>query len=238
MILGGCAGTSLIPVDNQVSFQGEVHHFAYGDADVLPLKVVGADPIYPEKFRQNKIVGSASIAFIVEADGRTSQIQVKSATDVAFGNAACEAIANWRFTPGKKAGQPVRVAIIYPMTFDPSYFRLVPVHFKVKFSGQAEDVGNLDLPPKILHETEPVFPSVFEDEEVAGGATIDFIVDPDGSTSEVQVADADDAAFGEAARNAVARWKYSPGLKNGRPVRVKMHIRLELKLLDSHKISL
>jgi hypothetical protein len=56
-------------------------------------------------------------ASMVEKDGSTSQVQLVSATDDGIGQAACEAVMHWRFTPPMKDGVHVRVARQVPFAF-------------------------------------------------------------------------------------------------------------------------
>jgi TonB family protein len=60
---------------------------------------------------------SAVVAYMVEKDGSTSQVQLVSATDDELGKAACEAVMHWRFTPPMKDGVLVRVARQVPFVF-------------------------------------------------------------------------------------------------------------------------
>ncbi len=46
------------------------------------------------------------------------------------------------------------------------------------------------------------------------------MVELDGHTSQVQVRFATNPEFGEAAKEAIEQWIFTPGLRNGVPVRV------------------
>ncbi len=67
--------------------------------------------------RKNGIDASAVIAFIVEKDGTTSEAQVVKTTDEEFGEAARQSILRRRYSPPKKGGQPVRIAVEEPLGF-------------------------------------------------------------------------------------------------------------------------
>lgn len=104
-----------VPVENTVTFTGE--YVTVKEADIPPRPVFQTKPIYPRSFRKAGVGGSGTIAFIVEIDGTTSELQVKSATDVEFGEAAKVSVSQWRFKPGQKDGRTVRVAIEVPIKF-------------------------------------------------------------------------------------------------------------------------
>ena len=62
--------------------------------------------------------GQAEIAYIVNEKGRTEEVQIATATNQEFGEAARDAVARWRFKPGKKDGKPVRTAVVQIVTFN------------------------------------------------------------------------------------------------------------------------
>jgi hypothetical protein len=57
-------------------------------------------------------------------------------------------------------------------------------------------------------------------------ATVDFIVDEHGIPRQVFFSTATDPLYGEAAAISVSRWRYTPGLKKGKPMRVHMQVSL------------
>jgi TonB family protein len=104
------------PVNNQVTFSGK--YIMMEQADVKPRPRFQGPPRYPVSLRDARITGKALIAFMVELNGHTSQVQVESATNPEFGEAAKEAIEQWIFIPGMRDGVPERVALEVPMIFN------------------------------------------------------------------------------------------------------------------------
>ena len=117
MLLAGCATS---PEGNRppshVTFTGE-----YLDARTSPaivtVKRIYREPLnVPLTLRKSQIDADASVAFIIEKDGTISQAQIVKATDDEFGEAARQSVLRWRYSPPKKDGQPVRVALQEPFT--------------------------------------------------------------------------------------------------------------------------
>jgi hypothetical protein len=69
-----------------------------------PLRV----PVY---LIEHDIDASAVVAFMVETDGRTSEVQIVSTTDDEFAEAVCESLLRWRYAPPIKDGAPVRLVL-------------------------------------------------------------------------------------------------------------------------------
>lgn len=109
------AETEFKPVDNPIAFSGEFVTFRDAKPKFKPLHQ--AQPVYPEALLSRRVEGYAVIAFLVDLDGTTTQCQVVKASDVAFGEAARTAIAQWRFSPPKFDGKRGRIAMQFPVEF-------------------------------------------------------------------------------------------------------------------------
>jgi TonB family protein len=83
--------------------------------DQRAILLVLPNPEYPAELKKAGIIGSAVISFIVETDGRTSELAVKTATHPEFGAAALAAIHRARFRPASIGGKPVRVRMEMPI---------------------------------------------------------------------------------------------------------------------------
>ena len=76
-------------------------------------------PQYPYRARQRRLEGRVKVRFLVQADGTTSQITIlESEPAGVFDQAVQDAVAGWRFEPGKLAGEPVAAWIVTPILFD------------------------------------------------------------------------------------------------------------------------
>ena len=65
----------------------------------------------PAVLRERGFHVSAVIAFMVETDGRTSEVQIVSTTDQEFAEAVRESVSGWRYAPPVKDGKPARVVL-------------------------------------------------------------------------------------------------------------------------------
>jgi TonB family protein len=103
------------PVFNEVSFTGEFVTFSEAKPKFRPVHQ--AQPVYPEIFLKKGIEGYAVIAFLVDLDGTPKQCQVAEASDPAFGEAARQAIAQWRFSPPEFRGKTGPILMQLPIDF-------------------------------------------------------------------------------------------------------------------------
>lgn len=116
--LCSCAAPVLVPVHNEVRFTGDYVDIGQCDA---PLRAISQfPPSFPVALRHTGcLFGEATVRFIVETDGRTSEVQVEEATSAEFAESARQAVQSWRFTVPQMHGRSVRAAC------------KVPIHFKI-----------------------------------------------------------------------------------------------------------
>ena len=82
-----------------------------------PKVFVGPAPEYPTGLLKTKAKGQAVISVRVGRDGRVHDLQVKSATDPLFGEAALTAARLWRFLPKVKNAKTEESQIDVPFEF-------------------------------------------------------------------------------------------------------------------------
>lgn len=93
--------------------------FSIGDLDQEPRVVYQTSPSLTPELRR-KTPATVHVIFVVDQNGRVTDPKAQSSTDPAFEKAAIAAVRQWRFEPGKRAGQPVRFRMRVPVTFPKS----------------------------------------------------------------------------------------------------------------------
>lgn len=73
---------------------------------------------YPEIAAENGIQGRVFVAFVVEPDGRVSNVRVVRGVDPSLDKEAVRVVeSSPRWTPGRQRGKPVRVSFTFPIIF-------------------------------------------------------------------------------------------------------------------------
>ncbi len=85
--------------------------------DAPPRPFVGPAPEYPKELRKARTAGTATVQIHITRTGVVTKPVVKSATTPAFGEAALEAVRQWRFLPRIKGGKPVEADAEMPFDF-------------------------------------------------------------------------------------------------------------------------
>jgi TonB family protein len=82
---------------------------------------------------------------------------------------------------------------------------------------------DLDQKPKIVHQPAPELNNLLRS-KTPGQVRIAFMIDRDGNVQDPYVQDSTDPVFELPALAAVKKWKFEPGMIDGRPVRVRMRV--------------
>jgi len=99
--------------------------------------------------------------------------------------------------------------------------------------GQVFNLADLDQKPEFRGiPAKPVYPSEMRRTNTTGMVDLNFVVEADGTTSEISVASSTNREFETPAIQAVQKWRFSPGKKGGKNVRTKMHIPIQFNMND------
>jgi TonB family protein len=86
-------------------------------------------------------------------------------------------------------------------------------------------------PPKLIHYVEPEFSSSSKEAFVEGVVKISIVVTADGLPTELHIVSGLNTEEDDTAIAAVKQWRFQPGTKNGRPVRVRVTVEINFHLL-------
>jgi len=78
-----------------------------------------------------------------------------------------------------------------------------------------KNTGRFDA-PVIKHA--PLYPEACRSRAAEGGVLVQFDVTPEGSVVNIQILQSADSCFNRTVRKTVAKWKYPPAYRNGRPI--------------------
>jgi len=92
--------------------------YPFGPGVAAPQAINRPTPRYTDAAREAGMQGVVMLTGIVEADGRVSNIRIQRSLDAGLDQEAIKAFEQWRFTPGTKDGQPVRVQVTVEMSFN------------------------------------------------------------------------------------------------------------------------
>jgi TonB family protein len=104
-LMCGLALASLVVV----AAHAQTQVYKPGNGVTAPRVLQKVRPVYPAAAERDRRAGTVVLDCVVGADGMVSEVAIVRATSEEFGDAAVAAAWQYRFSPGKKDGQPVLV---------------------------------------------------------------------------------------------------------------------------------
>jgi len=97
--------------------------------------------------------------------------------------------------------------------------------------GGAYSIGGGVSPPSVLYRVDPEYSEEARKAKYSGTVVLYIEVDTSGHASNVRVLKAIGLGLDEKAIEAVNKWRFKPGLKDGKPVKVRAQIEVNFRLL-------
>ena len=232
-----------VPIVFELSGGGQGPLEAKGKADLsklpeayrydTPPKPLGTvRPVYPYELLKAAKTGKADIGFIIGTSGRVVQIVPGAASAPAFSRALAAAIEHFVFEPAIKAGRPAPAVLRFSQDFDRGdSWRLVDDddlallrREEKKPESIVTKLGELDGPLVPRSRRPPVFPCSAPEGVTSGSARIEFLVDEEGRARLPRIVSSTHEAFGYAAVQSIASWRFEPPKRGGRSVVVRVEI--------------
>lgn len=92
--------------------------FSLSDLDQIPQAIVQTPPLFPyDQKRLGVSRAEVIVGFVVEADGRVTNLTVERSSHREFESAALAGVAKWKFRPGIKSGRKVATRMRIPLRF-------------------------------------------------------------------------------------------------------------------------
>ena len=84
------------------------------------------------------------------------------------------------------------------------------------------DLAELDRVPVAVYQQTPRYPYSLQSQHVAGSVRLQFIVTSTGAIRDIRVVSSTDREFERPSIEALERWRFEPGIKNGTKVNTRM----------------
>lgn len=210
--------------------------------DTPPRLTGSVRAVYPYAMLTDGREGKATIRYIVDEEGHVSTATVTSATDPAFGLALLAAVEQFTYEPALKGGRPSKAVLAFTQEFNrDERFQIVSpedlalVRLEQKRPAAIVPLSELDEPLTPVSRRPPRFPLSRLQDGAAGQALIEFLVDEDGRARLPRIVSASEEAFGYAAMQSVASWRFNPPTRGGRAVVARAKVPVNFSLAPERR---
>lgn len=195
---------------------------------------------YPADARNNKVQGRTVITFMVDKDGSLSDFKVAKAVGSGIDEEAIRVLKlspKWR--PGTSNGKPVSSEMSVPVNFTLAADAKASVETQSQLNDKAVFTvveqspsfpGGEEAFSKFISHTVK-YPKEARDKNIQGRVIASFIVEEDGSLSNIKIVRG--VGYGtdeEALRVLESSPKWKPGMQNGHTVRVQYAVPISFAL--------
>jgi TonB family protein len=201
----------------------------------IPPRLTGMErPVYPLKLLREGIEGSASVRLLINEQGQVLDAIVVKASHPEFGQALLAAAEQFHYEPATKGGRPNKALLGFTQEFKrDNMYQLVSrselalLQREKKKPETITGAAGLDAKLTPTSRRPPNFPLSQIEVAPTGEAVIEFIVDEDGRVRLPHTISASHEAFGYAAIQGVAAWRFQPPKRGGRSVAVRVQIPIQ-----------
>lgn len=232
--------TSVVLTDNPGDSIGDgifisvekMPRFEGGDINTFQKWVISEIEL-PAELNADSVSGRVVVSFVVNKEGSVEQVKALSSQDARLTAAVIKTVErspHWE--PGRHKDVPVAVQQFLSVTFrvvatpiDPDDEIFLEVGVMPKFRGKS-----------LYHFSEwvasmVVYPDFALKNNIEGNVIVSFVVEKDGAVSTVEIVSSSYNIFNDEAIRVVRRSpKWTPGMKDGEPVRVKFMIPINFML--------
>ena len=164
------------------------------------------------------IEGIVTVEVRIGVDGTVTRLQVLRGLGHGLDENALLAVRDWRFIPARRNGVLIEATTQIDVEFN---LRNAELNEEIA-NDMATRVGPGVTPPQVVHRLEPQYSPTTK--HPAGAVVLDAVILEDGTPKIVRVIRSLDWELDETAINALKQWRFSPAMKDGRPVKVRMNI--------------
>jgi TonB family protein len=179
-------------------------------------------PLYSDEARQRGIEGIVTLELRVDIHGRAKNLHVVNGLGFGLDENALLAVREWRFSPGRHGGRPVEMTTEVHVEFD---LRNAEMNELIA-NDMATRVGPGVIPPLIIHRVDPQYrehPALLSSDPIV---ILDAVIQENGVPKVVRVVRSLAWELDETAIDALEQWRFSPAMKDGRPVKVRMNVEM------------
>jgi TonB family protein len=201
-------------------------------------------PRYPKDAQRNGLDGEVTLAFDIAKHGRAENIEVVAENPPGvFDKEALDAMKYWAFSPARLSScgtsvQRGQVTMRFVHDADPQT-QLLPLvvneipqpprpmeettlaEFRQQQAAAASSTGAYDPRNNVpTRRVQPEFPTRALERRKEGMVALSFMIEPDGSVSDVEVVDTvAGSLFQRPSLSAIRQWTFEPRIRNGQRVR-------------------
>jgi TonB family protein len=182
-------------------------------------------PLYSDDARARHIEGIVTVQARVDMQGTARAVRVVRGLGFGLDQNAVVALRQWRFVPGARNGHPVDMDCEIDVEFN---LQTEALNALIA-NDMATRVGPGVTPPRVVRTVDVAKVADRDLIRAHGTVTLDVVLLEDGTPKIVRILHSLDPALDERAVLAFEQWKFSPAMKDRRPVKVRLQAEVSFR---------
>ncbi len=212
-----------------IVFQEPLCHIDGGKISrAKPIERVAPD--YPRYLLQARLSGEVEVSFVVNVEGRVTEVVTDSSTHPAFEDSALRAVKAWRFSPAVQNGIPISTHCVQSLVFTPTDEAHMGFNVPTpkSFHKGLPEEFQYETAPKLKHIATPVYPLEDLKAKRGGKVALAYVIGPEGGVVEVKaLPGAPSTSLAAAAVAALEQYSFIPPGRKGKACYALLNIELE-----------
>lgn len=179
-------------------------------------------PLYSDEARSRGIEGTVTVEVRVSVSGKAKDLHVIRGLGLGLDENALLAVRDWKFVPARRNGEQIEARTEVVVEFN---LRNAELNEDIA-NDMATRVGPGVVPPRIVHRVEPRFERRLSLPRPPGTVLLDAVIQENGIPKVVRVLRSQAWEIDESAIAALEQWRFSPAMKNGMPIKVRMNVEM------------
>ena len=199
-----------------------------------PTPIKRVSPAHPPEMLKKFKNGRAIVECLITETGEIHELKIVTADEPEFGEAAMEAVRQWEFRPGEKAGKPVAVRLQIPFEFVLTAEQIIESAVRRRVFQEIHEliVPAQEMPswPRPLEYLLPRYPESLKGSGKYGKAVVSIVINKEGKVMNPKIVKATYPEFMLPALAAAARLEFPPQvMANNQHIHVSMDIQFDFK---------
>lgn len=217
------------------------------EVDKAPALISQLKPAYPELAKLAGIEGKVFLKLLIDENGNVEKAKVEKSVKDMLDEAALTAAKSAKFSPALLNDKPVKVWVVLPIAFKLEadkktearilkYSELEPLQSDRKSEDpDINDFVKVEKFPQLIESAKPDYPEFAKQSRITGRVFVKVLVDKEGIPKKAVVVKSDSEFLNQSAIDAAMKSKFSPAMKDNKPIEVWIVLPYKFALEEGKK---